>query len=59
MSEEVTILKEPVRKIEVKVRVGKLRNCRAKGNEVVTGEMVKIGSKFVTEWSWKFYKYVL
>ena len=46
---------EPIGRIEVKVRVGKLKNGKAIGNHEITGEMIKGG---VTGWWIGFGSYV-
>ena len=44
---------EPIRRAEVQVRVGKLKNGKAAGKDEITGEMIKgIGDR-VVDWIWK------
>ena len=45
--------REPVRRTEVEVRVGKLKNGKAAGKDEVTGEMVKGGNYMVVDWIWR------
>ena len=40
---------EPIRRTEVEVRVGKLKNGKAAGKDEVTGEMIKGGGKRVVD----------
>ena len=42
-----------IRKTEVEVRVGKLKNGEAAGKDEVTGEKVKGGSNRVLDWIWR------
>ena len=44
---------EPIRKTEVEVRVGKLKNGKAAGKDKVTGEMIKGGGNRVVDWIWR------
>ena len=39
--------------VEVKVRVGKLKNGEAAGKDEVTGEMIKGGGNRVVDWIWR------
>ena len=41
---------EPIRRTEVEVRVGKLKNGKAAGKDDVTGEMIKGGGNRVVDW---------
>ena len=41
-----------IRRTEVEVRVGKLRNGNAAGKDEVTGEMIKSGGKRMVDWIW-------
>ena len=41
--------RQPVRRTEVEVRVGKLKNGKAGGKDEIIGEMEKGGSEYVTE----------
>ena len=45
--------REPVRRTEVEVRVGKLKNGKAAGKDEVTGETVKGGNYMVVDWIWR------
>ena len=49
MFREVTT-SELIRRTEVEVRVGKLKNGKALGKDEVTREMVKGGSGMVVDW---------
>ena len=44
---------ESSRKTEVEVRVGKLKNGKAAGQDEVTGEMIKGGGNRVVDWVWR------
>ena len=44
---------EPIRRTEVEVRLGKLKNGNAGGKDEVTGEMMKGGSNKVVDWLWR------
>ena len=44
---------EPIRRTEVEVRVGKLKNGKAAGKDEVTGEMIKGGGDRVVDWIWR------
>ena len=46
---------EPIRRTEVEVRVGKLKNGKAAGNDEITGEMIKGGGNRVLDWIWRLY----
>ena len=48
---------EPIRRTEVELSVWKLRNCKAKGKDEITGEMVEGGG--VVEWWTRFGDYVI
>ena len=41
---------EPIGRVEVEVRVGKLKNGMANGKDENTGEMIKGGSDRVMDW---------
>ena len=41
---------EPIRRTEVEVRVGNLKNGKASGKNEVTGEMLKGGGNKVVDW---------
>ena len=43
---------EPIKRIEVKLRVGNLKNEKAEGKDEVTGEIVKGGHDEVMDWIW-------
>ena len=40
-------------RIELKVRVGKVRNGKAACKDDITGEMIKDGDVMVVDWVWK------
>ena len=40
----------PIRRTEVEVRVGKLKNDKAAGKDEVTGEMIKGGGNRAVDW---------
>ena len=42
---------EPIRRVEV--RVGKLKNGKAAGNDEITGEMIEGGDDRVVDWIWR------
>ena len=44
---------EPIKRTEVEVRVGKLKNEKAAGKDEVTGEMIKGGGNKVVDWIWR------
>ena len=44
---------EPIRRTEVEVRVGKLKNGKAAGKDEVTGEILKGGGNRVLDWIWR------
>ena len=44
---------KPIRRTEVEVRVGKLRNGKSAGKDEVTGEMTKGGGNKVVDWIWR------
>ena len=44
---------QPIRKTEVEVRVGKIKNGKAAGRDEVTGEMIKGGGNRVVDWIWR------
>ena len=41
---------EPIRRTEVEVKMGKLKNGKAAGKDEVTGEMIKGGGDRVVDW---------
>ena len=41
---------EPIRRAEVEVSVGKLKNGKAAGKDELTGEMIKGGGERVVGW---------
>ena len=45
--------REPLRRSEVEVRVGKLKNRKDAGKDEITGEMIKGGGDRVVEWIWR------
>ena len=45
--------KEPIRRTEVEVRVGKLKNRNTAGEDEITGEMIKGGGDMVVDWIWR------
>ena len=50
---KVTILEESLLeelRIEVEVRVGKLKNVKASGGDEVTGEIIRYGGDRVMDW---------
>ena len=44
---------EPIRRAEIEVRVGKLKNGKATGKDEITGEMIKDGGDRVVDWIWR------
>ena len=42
-----------IRRREVEVRLGKLKNGMAAGKDEVTGEMIKGGGERVVDWIWR------
>ena len=44
---------EPIRRLKVEVRVGKLKNGKATGKDEVIGEMIKGGDDRVVDWIWR------
>ena len=44
---------EPIKRMEVEVRVGKLKNGKAAGKDEITGEMIKGGVDSVVDWIWR------
>ena len=46
---------EPIRRMEVEVGVGKLKNGKAAGKDEVTGEMIKGGGNGVVDRIWRLY----
>ena len=44
-----------IRRMEVEVRVGKLKNGKAAGKDKVTGEVVKCGGNRVVDWIWRLF----
>ena len=47
---------EAIRRMEVEVRVVKLKNGKAASKDEVTGEMIKGGGHRVVDWIWKLSK---
>ena len=45
-----TTSEELIRRTEVEIRVGKLKNGKVEGKDDVTGEMIKGGSDRVVDW---------
>ena len=43
----------PIRRTEVEVKVGKLKNGNAAGKDEVKGEMIKGGGNWVVDWIWR------
>ena len=43
----------PIRRTEVEVRVGKLKNRKVAVKDEVTGVMIKVGNDMVLDWIWK------
>ena len=43
----------PIRRMEVEVRLGKLKNGKATGKDEVTGEMIKGRGVRVVDWIWR------
>ena len=50
---DITTLEEPIGRVEVEVRVGKLENGKAVGKDYITGEMIKGGCEKVVDWIWR------
>ena len=50
---EVTFRLEPIRRTEIEVRMGKLKNGKAAGKDEVTGEIVKGISDMALDWIWR------
>ena len=44
---------EPIRRKEVEVRVGKLKNKKIAGKDEVTGEVIKGGGNRTVDWIWR------
>ena len=44
---------EPIRRTEVEIRVGKLKNRKATGKDDVIGEIVKCEGQRVVDWIWR------
>ena len=44
---------EPIRRTEIEVRVGKLKNGKATGKNDFTGEIIKGGGDRVVDWIWR------
>ena len=44
---------EPIRRTEVELRVGKLKNGKVAGKDEVTGEVIKGGGNRVVDWIWR------
>ena len=45
---------DPIRRTDVEVRLGKLKNGKVASKDEVTGEMVKGGGDMVLNWIWRF-----
>ena len=45
--------KEPIRRTEVEVRVGKLKNGKTAAKDEIIGEMIKGGGDRVVDWIWR------
>ena len=43
---------EPIGRVKVDVRVGKLKNGKAVGKDVITGEMTKGRGDRIVDWIW-------
>ena len=46
---------KPIRRTEVELRVGNLRNGKAAGKDEVMGKMIKGGGYRVLGWIWRVY----
>ena len=44
---------ESIRRTEVEVNVGKLKNGKAKGRDEIIGDMIKGGGDRVVDWIWR------
>ena len=44
---------EPIRRAEVEVRVGKLKNGKATGKDEITRDLIKGGGERVVDWIWR------
>ena len=44
---------KPIGKVEVEVRVGKLKNGKAASKDEIKGEMIKGGGDKVVDWIWR------
>ena len=44
---------EPIGRVEVEMRVGKLKNGKVAGKDEITGDMIKGGSDRVVDWIWR------
>ena len=53
LGEATTFGGDPIRRTEVEVRVGKLKNGEAAGKDEVTREMVKGGGNRMVDWIWR------
>ena len=43
---------EPIGRVEVEVRIGKLKNVKAAGKKII-GKMIKGGGERAVDWIWK------
>ena len=50
---------EPIKRAEVEVRVGNLKNRKTESKDEVTGKMIKGGGERVVDWIWKLLRVVL
>ena len=46
---------QPIRRTEVEVRVGKLKNAKTAGKDEVTGEIIKCRSDRLVDWIWSLF----
>ena len=44
---------DPVKKTEVEMRVGKLKNGKAAGKDEIIGERIKCGDDRMVDWIWR------
>ena len=50
---------EPIRRTEIEVIVGKLKNGKTASKDEVTGEMINGGGNRVVDWIWRLFRVVL